>query len=43
MIERTSSPLSFGDMFISISLDISNIEAEEDSDIDKLDNFNISV
>ena len=37
--------LSFdlGNIFISIPLDISDIEAEKDSDIDKSKNFNISI
>ncbi len=34
---------NFKDIFISISLDISDIEAEEDSNIDELENFNISI
>ncbi len=34
---------NFGNVFILIPLDISNIKAEEDSDIDKSENFNINV
>jgi len=33
----------FGSVFISIPLDISDIEAEEDSDIDGLKNLNVDV
>jgi len=36
-------PFDLGNTFISIPLDTSDIEAEEDSDIDKLKNFNISI
>ncbi len=43
MIEQMSLPLDFGNVFISISLNISDIEIEEDLDIDKLENFNINV
>ncbi len=35
--------INFGNMFASISLNISNIEAEEDLDINELENFNINV
>ena len=34
---------NFEDAFILIPLDISDIEAEEDSNIDELENFNINV
>jgi len=33
----------FGNVFISIPLDVSDIEAEEDSDINSLKNFNIDI
>ncbi len=36
-------PINFGNMFISIPLNVSNIEAEKDSDIDKSENFNADV
>ncbi len=35
--------IDFGSVFISIPLDISDIEAEEDSDIDGLKNLNVDV
>jgi len=38
-----SFPFNFENIFISIPLDISNIEAEKDSDIDELENFNIDI
>ncbi len=33
----------FGNIFVLIFLNISDIEAEDDSDIDKSKNFNVSV
>ncbi len=36
-------PLDFGNTFILILLDTSDIEAEEDLDTDKSENFNINV
>ena len=36
-------PINFGNMFVSISLDILDIEAKKDSDINKLENFNIDI
>ncbi len=35
--------INFGNVFISISLDIFNIEVEEDSDIDESENFNVGI
>jgi len=35
--------INFGNIFISIPLDILNIEAEEDSDINESENFNIDI
>ncbi len=43
MIERILLSFNLGNVFISISLNISNIEVEEDSDINKLKNFNVNV
>ena len=43
MTKRISLSFNFGNVFISISLDISDIEAEEDSNINELENFNISI
>ncbi len=43
MIKRTLLPFDFGNTFISILLNISNIEVEEDSDINKSENFNINI
>ncbi len=43
MIERMSLSLDFENVFISILLNISNIETEEDSDIDGLENFNVGI
>ncbi len=43
MAEQISFSLNFGDIFVLISLDTSNIESEEDSDINKLENFNVDV
>ncbi len=36
-------PLDFENAFISISLDTSDIEAEEDSNTDELKNFNANI
>jgi len=37
-------PINFGDIFISILLNVSDIELEEeDSDIDESKNFNVGV
>ncbi len=38
-----SLSFDFGNVFISISLNTSDIEVEKDSDIDKLENFNIGI
>ncbi len=35
--------INFGNVFTTISLNISNIEAEEDSDIDESENFNVDI
>ena len=35
--------INFGNIFILISLDILDIEAEEDSDIDESENFNVDI
>ncbi len=43
MIKRISFSINFGSVFISISLDILNIKVEEDSNIDKLENFNADI
>ncbi len=43
IVERILLSLDFESTFISIPLDISNIEAEKDLDIDKLKNFNINI
>ncbi len=43
MTERMLLFINFGNVFISISLNISDIEAKEESDIDKSENFNISI
>ncbi len=36
-------PINFGNIFILISLDILDIEIEEDSDINKSENFNVNI
>ncbi len=43
MTEQILLPINFGDMFISIFLDTSDIEVEEDSNIDESKNFNVDV
>ncbi len=43
MIERTPLSFDFGNAFISISLNISNIEAKEDSNTNDSENFNINI
>ncbi len=43
MIERILLSFDFGNIFISIPLNASNIEAEKDLDIDESKNFNISI
>ncbi len=40
MIERTLLFFNFGNIFILIFLNVSDIEVKEDSDINKLKNFN---
>ncbi len=37
------SPIDFGNIFISVSLNASDIEPEEDSDIDESEEFNTDV
>ncbi len=36
-------PIDFGNTFISIFLNVSDIKLKEDSDINKLKNFNIDI
>ncbi len=43
MTERISLPLDLGNAFILILLNISDIKVEEDSDIDKSENFNMDI
>ncbi len=43
MIEQISLSFDFKNAFASIFLNISDIEAEKNSDIDGLKNFNISI
>ncbi len=43
MIERISLSLDFGNVFVSIFLNISDIETKEDSDTNSLKNFNIDI
>ncbi len=43
MAERMLLFINFDNVFISILLDILNIEIEEDSDIDESENFNVNV
>ncbi len=43
MTRRILLFFDFKDIFILILLNISNIEAKEDSNIDKLENFNINI
>ncbi len=43
MIKRILLSFDFGNVFISIPLDISDIEIEEDSDINELENFNVDI
>ena len=43
MIERISFFIDFKSIFILKSLNISDIELEEDSNIDESENFNIGV
>ena len=43
MIERILFSIDFENAFILISLNILNIEVEENSDIDELKNFNVGV
>ena len=41
--ERISLFFDFGNVFVSIPLDISDIEVEEELNINKLENFNINI
>ncbi len=41
--ERTLLSFNFKNTFISIPLNVFNIEAEEESDIDELENFNTDI
>ncbi len=34
---------NFGNVFVSTSLDILDIEVEKDSDINELENFNVGI
>jgi len=43
MIERMPLSIDFGNTFILILLNISNIELKKDSNIDKLKNFNTNL
>ena len=43
MIERISLSFDFENVFISISLDISDIEVKKDSNINELENFNVNI
>ncbi len=43
MIERILLFINFGNIFISIFLDILDIEAEEDLDTDESENFNVDI
>ncbi len=43
MIKRTLLFIDFGSVFILVSLNISDIELEEDSDTDKSENFNVGI
>ncbi len=43
MIEQILFSIDFKNVFILISLNVSDIELKEDSDIDELKNFNIDI
>ncbi len=43
MIERMLLSFDFKSVFISISLDISDIKTEKDLDIDESESFNIDI
>ncbi len=43
MVERTLLSIDFGNVFISILLNVLNIELKEDSNIDKPKNFNVDI
>jgi len=43
MTERILLPFDFGNAFISILLNISDIEAKEESNIDDSENFNTDI
>jgi len=43
MIEQISLFLDFRNVFISIPLDISDIEIEEELDINESENFNVDI
>ncbi len=43
IIEQILLSIDFGNIFILISLNASDIELKEDSNIDKLKNFNINI
>ncbi len=43
MIKQILLSIDFGNIFILILLNILNIELEEDSNIDELENFNVDI
>ncbi len=43
MTEQMPLSFDFRNAFISISLNVFDIEAEEDSDINELQNFNVDI
>ncbi len=43
MTERILFLINFGNVFISISLNILDIEPKEDLDIDESENFNVDI
>jgi len=43
IVEQMIFPIDFGNVFILISLNILDIESEEETDINKLEEFNIGV
>ncbi len=43
MIERMLFPIDFKNVFISIFLNVLDIEPEEDSDIDESEEFNVNI
>ena len=43
MVKQMPFFINFGNTFVSISLNVLNIEVEKDSDINELENFNINI